>query len=413
MPHDDPVRVVRAVRSTKALAPWLDGQATGTLMVAFSGGRDSTALLHALRHVEGAVAIHIDHGLQPRSACWARHCAQVAAEFNVAFETRRVSVAGYGNREHAARRARYAVWQELLGIGDLLALAHHADDQVETRLWQLLTGREPGGMPAERRLGAAGLVRPLLSIRRAAINRYAEHFGLRWIDDPSNAEGSLDRNYIRARIVPVIEERFPDALQRLARPRPKATSPAPLRLREASAGTIRRWLHAGGLPVARAAVAEIERQTSAAPDRTPRIEVAPGIRAWRYSGHWHLVREAVLRPAVELGAGCTLQTPAGTLSWRRGAHGLPLGLALTARRRVGGERIRSAGRGVTKSVKALFREARVPPWRRADWPLLYGDDGGLAAVAGLAVSTDVAVDGGWWPDWAPVPDFVAAQESVH
>ena len=110
MPHDDPVRVARAVRSTRALAPWLDGHATGTLMVAFSGGRDSTVLLHALRAVEGAVAIHVDHGLHPRSACWARHCAQVAAELDVAFETRRVCVAGHGNREHAARRARYAAW---------------------------------------------------------------------------------------------------------------------------------------------------------------------------------------------------------------------------------------------------------------------------------------------------------------
>ena len=385
-------------------------------MVAFSGGRDSTVLLHALRAVEGAVAIHVDHGLHPRSACWARHCAQVAAELDVAFETRRVCVAGHGNREHAARRARYAVWQELLGVGDLLALAHHADDQVETRLWQLLTGREPGGMPAERRLGAAGLVRPLLSIRRATINRYAEHFGLRWIDDPSNADLSLARNYIRGRIVPAIEERFPDALQRLARPRLTPTSPAPLPLPQASAATIRRWLHSGGLPVAHATVAEIERQTSAAPDRTPCIEVAPGVRAWRYTGHWHLVRETVPRPPVELSAGCTLQTPTGTLTWRRSARGLPLGLALTARSRVGGETIRGAGRGVTKSVKALFREARVPPWRRADWPLLYddgdGDGGGLAAVAGLAVSTDAAVDGGWWPDWAPVSDFVAVQESV-
>lgn len=413
MPHDDAVRVARAVRSTNALVPWLDGHATGTLRVAFSGGRDSTVLLHALRAVGGAVAIHVDHGLHPRSACWARHCAQVAAEFNVAFETRRVSVAGQGNREHAARRARYSVWQELLGVGDLLALAHHADDQVETRLWQLLTGREPGGMPTERQLGAARLVRPLLSIRRAAINRYAEHFGLRWIDDPSNADLRLDRNYIRSRIVPVIEDRFPDALQRLAGPRPTATSPAPLPLHQASPATIRRWLHSGGLPVAHATVAEIERQTSAAPDRMPCIEVAPGVRAWRYSGHWHLVRETVLRPAAELSAGCTLQTPVGTLSWRRSARGLPLGLALTARRRVGGERIRGAGRGITKSVKALFREARVAPWRRADWPLLYGADGGLAAVAGLAVSTDAVVDGGWWPDWTPVSDFVAAQESVH
>ena len=184
---------------------------------------------------------------------------------------------GKGNREHAARRARYSVWQELLGVGDLLALAHHADDQVETRLWQLLTGREPGGMPTERQLGAARLVRPLLSIRRAAINRYAEHFGLRWIDDPSNADLRLDRNYIRSRIVPVIEDRFPDALQRLAGPRPTATSPAPLPLHQASPATIRRWLHSGGLPVAHATVAEIERQTSAAPDRMPCIEVAPGV----------------------------------------------------------------------------------------------------------------------------------------
>ena len=374
------------------------------LWVAFSGGRDSTVLLHALRDVPGVAATHIDHGLNADSAAWAWHCARVAADLGVGFEARRVCVAADGNREQAARRARYAAWRELLRPGDLLALAHHADDQAETRLWQLLTGREPGGMPVERRLGGGLLVRPMLGIRRAAITAYAEHHGLRWIEDPSNEDLGLDRNYIRAHILPRIEERFPNAVKRLARPRP-AAAPVPLAASAVSTTTIEDWLRAAGLPVARAAVAQIRRQTSACRDRVPQVTVAPGIRAWRHADHWHLVRESAPLAAQPVAVGVCARIGSGALGWRRGGRGLPAGMRVTVRPRAGGERLRVDGRNLTKSVKALLHDAGVPPWRRPGWPLLFADDGTLVALPGLAVAEGAAVADGWQPQWTPFEDF--------
>ena len=89
------------------------------------------------------------------------------------------------------------------------------------------------------------------------------------------------------------------------------------------------------------------------------------------------------------------------MTWRPGPRGLPADLALSARFRGGGERLRADGRNVTKTVKALFQEAHVPPWHRPGWPLLYVDDR-LVAVPGLAIDIDVAVDDGLEPRWSPV-----------
>lgn len=404
MPAEAASNVARTIADTGAFAPWFDGQATGALWVAFSGGRDSTVLLHALRHVPGVAATHIDHGLNDDSAAWARHCARVAADLGVGFEARRVCVATGGNREQAARRARYGAWGKLLRPGDVLALAHHADDQAETRLWQLLTGREPGGMPVERRLGGGRLVRPMLGIRRAAITACAEHYGLRWIEDPSNEDLSLDRNYIRAHILPRIEERFPNAVARLARPRPAAAA-VPLPASAISTTTIENWLRAAGLPVARAAVGEIQRQASACRDRVPQVTVAPGIRAWRHADHWHLVREPAPLAAQPATVGVCARIGSGALEWRRGGRGLPEGMRLTVRPRAGGERLRVDGRNLTKSVKALLHDAGVPPWRRPGWPLLFAEGGALVALPGLAVAEGAAVADGWQPRWTPGEDF--------
>ena len=404
MPADAVSGVARTVAANAALAPWFTGQPPGVLWVAFSGGRDSTVLLHVLRGVPGVAATHIDHGLDAASAAWAQHGARVAADLGVRFEARSVCVDASGNREQAARRARYAAWRELLRPGDLLALAHHADDQAETRIWQLLTGREPGGMPAERGLGSGSLVRPMLPVRRAAITAYAEHHGLRWIEDPSNADLGLDRNYIRARILPRIEEHFPGAVERLARPRPVGT-PVPLAASAVSTNMIADWLRAAGLPVARAAVAEILRQTSACRDRVPRVAVAPGIHALRHAGDWHLVRDRAPVTTQQATVGSCARIASGVLGWHRAGRGLPVGMHVTMRARSGGERLRVDGRNLTKSVKALLQDAGVPPWRRPGWPLLYADDGRLVALPGLAIAEGAAIANGWQPEWTPIEDF--------
>ena len=395
--------VERALPGSRITDAFLDGtRAGGRLWVGFSGGVDSTVLLHALRAVPGTVAIHINHGLNPAAPEWVRHCAAVAEEFGVGFESRSVRVGCRGNREQAARAARYAAFGELLAPGDVLALGHHADDQAETRVWQLLTGREPGGMPTERRLGAGWLVRPLMGVRREQILDYASRHDLRWIEDPANADLGFDRNAIRHGVLRRLEERHPGALDRLSAPRRAAVECLrPLSVDEASGWSIEAWLVAAGLPTPAKAVAEIRRQSGAAEDRNPRVRVAPGTWACRHGSAWHIVESDECAPNPDtLVAGDDIAMPHGMLRWQPAESGLPVGRALSIRRRRGGECVRPLGRGCTKTVKALFQEAHVPPWQRADWPLLYHGEQ-LVAVPGLALAAEAAVANGCEPLWTP------------
>ena len=397
-------RVERALAQTEMLAACLHGTDSGHLWVGFSGGVDSTVLLHALRSSPNTVAIHIDHGLDPAAPEWAGHCRAVAEEFGVAFESRSVRVDSHGNREDAARRARYRVWGELLAPGDVLALAHHADDQAETRVWQLLTGREPGGMPNARRLGAGCVVRPLLGVRRRDIVDYAERHELRWIDDPSNADLDLDRNLIRHRVMPRLEARHPGAVERLAARRTVPVARLrPLPLNETSEQGVLAWLLAAGLPTPSKAVAEIRRQSLARNDRMPRVGIVPGMQAWRYRSAWHLVADREVSSPVDsvvLRVGSDWRGNAGSLTWRRAEWGLEAGLGVSMGPRQGGERIRPRGRNRTKTVKALFQEARIPPWQRAGWPLLYAASD-LVAVPNLALAHGLATPHAWVPRWTP------------
>ena len=400
MVPDDSVE--RALAQSRILDAFLAGtRPAGLLWVAFSGGVDSTVLLHALRAVPGSVAIHINHGLDPAAPQWVRHCAVVAREFGVRFESQSVCVDAHGNREQAARAARYAVFRELLAPGDVIALGHHADDQAETRVWQLLTGREPGGMPTERRLGAGWLVRPLMGVKRNQILDYARRHGLRWIEDPANADLGFDRNRIRHGLLGRLEERHPGALERLSAPRPSAVeSLRPLPVEEATDPGIEAWLLAAGLPTPSKAIAEIRRQSRAAEDRNPRVAIASGTWACRYDRRWHLVADrdpAKPEPGAVV-VGDDLATPDGLLSWQPAASGLKAGRSLSIHRRRGGERIRPLGRDCTKTVKALFQEARIPPWQRANWPLLY-ERANLLAVPSLAVGVEAVVANGYEPVW--------------
>ena len=400
----------RAVAASPPLAPWFENRAPGVLWVAFSGGVDSTVLLHALRSLAGVAALHIDHGLHQDAERWVRHCANVAAAFGVPFHSQSVQLAQPGNLEAAARRARYQAWQRRLAPGDVLTLAHHADDQAETRLWQLLTGRHPGGMPAQRRLGCGRLARPLLSVRRRDIVRYAERSKLRWLDDPTNTNIDFDRNYIRHRLMPLVEQRFPAAVERLAAPRREVEAePLPLPTTDAiETANVEEWLLGAGLPLAKRAVAEIQRQNGAAADRNPCVSVAPGVAAWRFAQAWHLVHHQTIDCAQRLvKPGHEMTFAGGTLSWRRERLGLPQEAHLNIRWRCGGERIRPIGRQGTKTLKALLQEARIPPWRRDRWPLLYQAER-LVAVPGLASDAHAVVAEGWQANWTPPRDTLTA-----
>jgi tRNA(Ile)-lysidine synthase len=200
-----------------------------SLCVALSGGVDSTALLAALAALATKRpdsfqlrALHVDHGLRPSSKQWAAHCRALARKLHVQLKvlTTKVERPRGTSLEAAARNARYGLLAAALHPGEFLLTAHHSDDQLETVLLQLLRGSGlPGisAMPALAPFAHGFLARPLLSRSRAELETWVQEQGLTWIEDDTNADEALDRNYLRLRILPLIRDRWPGAATAVAR----------------------------------------------------------------------------------------------------------------------------------------------------------------------------------------------------
>ncbi|MCZ6855575.1 MAG: tRNA lysidine(34) synthetase TilS, partial [Gammaproteobacteria bacterium] len=182
------------------------------LLVGYSGGLDSTVLLHAVRSAwpeAELVALHVNHGLQPQSLDWEDHCVGVCQRLNVELITVQLSLEVEGNLEAAARTARYQFFSDQLNSNDILLLAHHRFDQAETILLRLVQGRGLIGMPEERSLGRGVVLRPFLDTPRGELEAYAQHHTLSWTEDPSNRDIGFDRNYLRQRVLPELRARWP------------------------------------------------------------------------------------------------------------------------------------------------------------------------------------------------------------
>lgn len=400
--------------------------AAGQWYVGFSGGVDSTVLLHLVLACRAAnpalppvAAIHVDHGLQAQSGQWRVHCEQRCADWGVPLVSRRVDAAAFGSGEAGARAARFSVFEQVLDEGDVLLLAHHLDDQVETFFLRLMRGAGVQGlaaMPARRALGSGELARPLLGVARAEIERYAGDHALECIEDPSNADTGFDRNYLRTQVLPLLAARWPGyreavtraaghmaAADRLLRdalgaPREVASTLGdpglPLdelfaRGGEGAALLLRNWLAGRGyLPPDRAPLREFLQQVAAAgPGARPRLQL-PDCVLERYRDAVYLVPPLPRAPeAVELRPGAVLELPGiGSLALEPvAANGLALAPGEAARVcwREGGERLRLAGRQHGTSLKQLLQERGVPPWWRDAVPLL-AVGGELVCVGDLA-----------------------------
>src|SRR5690606_18452433 len=132
-------------------------------------------------------------------------------------EVVRVEPSGRG-LEDAAREARHKIFRQYIKKGDLLLTAHHADDQTETLLLRLLRGAGPRGLAAmarQRLLGEGAIFRPLLEFSRAQLETYARAEQLHWIDDESNLDLHYDRNFLRHKIIPQLQQRWPQLPKRV------------------------------------------------------------------------------------------------------------------------------------------------------------------------------------------------------
>lgn len=403
------------------------------LCVAYSGGLDSTVLLHALAQarVFELRAAHVDHQLHPDSGDWRARCAASAAQLGVPFAAALIRVDSLQEGlEAGARRARYEALRAMLQPGEILLTAHHADDQLETMLLALLRGagvRGLSGVPADQPFGSGRLLRPLLDVTRMQLESWAREQGLDWIEDPSNANISLDRNFLRARVTPLLGERWPAAALTAARSAAhlqetdrvlRAAAEADLNAMRVGdcldtsgltaleparrRNVLRHWLSQRGarMPSSRKLTSIEHDMLEAAADRIPSVEWDDVVLR-RYRGLLHLERRPqrleverltwtsteTLQLPGDLGSLSLVRDPVGGISRQR------LGATLCVRFRVGGERIRLAHEAHRRSLKKMLQAAGVPPWRRSRLPLIYSEDR-LAAVGDLWVAEEFAARDG-------------------
>jgi tRNA(Ile)-lysidine synthase len=385
-----------------------------SLRVAFSGGRDSTVLLHALARqpLDHALdVVHVHHGLHPEADAQSRHCREVAQRLGLHCEEHRIEVppAPPEGMEASARRLRYEALMRGLPRDGCVLTAHHALDQAETFLLAALRGSGPSGlsgMPRVRPLGAGWLGRPLLGCSDAQVAAYATRHGLSWVEDPTNTDIRFDRNFLRREILPALSTRFPAELRLSAAADLQGAATRALNLlldrqlqdlggmdsdsrtlgvaalleqpAELHSWLLRRFVQRAGFP---------------APRRGPLLEF---LRQLRQGGdaaqpelHWarvslrchhrqiHIVESeptevradgplAIDWPAT----AAALDLPDGRRLTRDEleAAGVDPGQPVRIRFRSGGERVSTpSGR---RSLKKMMQERGVPRWRRARLPLV-------------------------------------------
>lgn len=458
-PKADPVerRLLDALRA--AVAEHLAAQPTDEtsgrrqrrqrpLLVAYSGGRDSSALLDAACRLRRSRtqgfdelhAVHVHHGLLAEADQWLQFCEDACARLQVPLQVRRVYVVARGRGvEDAARSARYAALAEVAREHDAAAVltAHHLDDRVETFLINWMRGAGLDGLTgfAARRAvadGGAALLRPWLGIARTDIEHYVAQRGIAYVDDPSNDDTKLLRNALRARALPALRTARPgflrgaarsiellaesaEALHELAAADLAAcTEGAPagmLRLDRLSAlqpgrraVAVRAWLAAQDIEMpSRARLAQVLEQALGSRADT-RMKVRLGAHEVRRHRGLLLLREA--RPerhgeaTIRWRGETEIAVPAwgGVLrfeptegegfdaDWLRAE---PLHL----RGRGGGERFKPHPLRPSKTLKRLFQDAGIAEFERGALPLVWRDDR-LIFVAGLGADARLLDAGG-------------------
>ena len=419
-------------------------------VVAFSGGADSLALLHAFTRARECIsdlplrAVHVDHHLHPDSTRWARQCTEICRRLSVDLTV--LDVEPKGNRvgyvsEGLARDARYAAFERNLSPRDVLCTAHSQDDHVETMLLNLLRGagtRGLAGIPARRCLGVGIVARPVRGVSRTALHGYARATGLPLIRDPANEDNRFSRVLLRRKVIPVLERRWPGMRATVARAGERAHESAELldalaALDLESAGGIRgttldievlgaleparrrnaigAWLAARGiaLPGARRIEQIAREMVGAKSDAVPCVRLG-GIEVRRFRRRLHLVprTHSVAGPVVRpwrIPESLTLDH--GRLTWEACAGG---GLdnsvrdtEITVQVRGDDAKLTNSSHPRGSSLKKRFQSLGIPPWERGRIPLVYAGDV-LAAIGSDWINPRLAASSGtrgWRVVWTP------------
>ncbi len=442
-------------RIVEVLTTWLEnlpfsGQ---TLIVAFSGGRDSHVLLHALAQIQTQFnfnfnfnlnAIHVNHGLQPNAPKWASHCVELCEQYRIPFDVieLKLTIPPGESLEDIARQARYEAVAQKIHANHILLTAHTQDDQAETFLLQSIRGAGPkglAGVAAWKKLGQGKLARPLLTVSRQSIALYAKKHKLQWIDDTSNSDLRFRRNFLRHEVLPVLDSLHPNVARCLARSAthcqqtqdlldtylaqeldiirgeaPNTLKIGPLAMLSPikQQQIIRYWLGTLGFPLPSSKKLKelLLQMLTAKIDATPCVTWA-NVQVRRFQG---IISVSNLQPLLintikeinihwPLHMHSSLTLPDGSV-WRailnkgKGIATQRLTKELSVRFRQGGERCQLAGKKHSQSLKKLFQSYGIPSWQRALLPLFYHDEklisvGNLFICEGYQVQS--AEEEGW------------------
>jgi tRNA(Ile)-lysidine synthase len=409
------------------------------VLVAFSGGMDSSVLAHGLVRQRGKFSalrlVHVDHGLQPTSADWSNHCSRQARKWQVPLILLKADIRRTRGEslEAAARDARYSLIAEVLDPGEVLVTAQHRDDQVETLLLQLFRGAGVAGlasMPRTAGFARGRIVRPLLDLSRAVLESYAKSEKLAWVEDPTNATSRFGRNFLRHEIMPSLRRRWngiDQAIARSARHMGEAAklldSIARRDLARAADGdglnvavvktlpparrrnALRAFVARAGLELpSTAKMMEIAGSLLAArPDAQPEVQWYGGVmrrRAGRLELHvisenglelkletalksWHWKQERVFIANDAGDSLALIDDTSGPIDLDK----LPSTIEVRPRR--GGEKLRVGPQARTQSLKKLLQGARMSVERRARLPLLFA---GVGPKASLIAAGDRWID---------------------
>jgi tRNA(Ile)-lysidine synthase len=401
------------------------------IVIGYSGGIDSHVLLHLCAfqpEIKNKVtAVYIHHGLQQAAGDWGEHCRQQCLILGVDFKMIRVNAEAMpgDSPEAAARNARYSALQGLLEPGDVLLLAQHREDQMETVLLQLFRGSGVQGlaaMPVCAVFGRGLMLRPLLDVAKKEIQQYAARHELHWVDDPSNQSCDFDRNYLRNQVVPLLKQRWPSldmtvarsarhcgdaarllgdwagqALEAIVDPRDRSLSISAWSQFNSHQGNwlLRQWLRMLGLrPPSQAILKSLVEQLIHAKDTADPQIFTQGYYIRKYRRKLFCISEAYFCKELDVRQwdrrDVVFEMMNGyKLTRIESSAGIDKRLwdarVVTVGNRVGGEKIKIPGRAGHHCLKKLYQEAGIPPWDRDLRPLVYLN-GRLAAVAGLWVA---------------------------
>lgn len=415
-----------------------------TIEAGLSGGLDSVVLLHLLTRLRQSLpfeltAVHVHHGISPHADEWVRFCRRYCEHLGINLRIRRVEVNPKGlGWEAAARKERYRIFSD--GTAEILALAHHLDDQIETFMLAALRGgglKSLAAMPKWRSLNErTRLWRPLLQIEHRVLTAYAAQHGLTFVEDESNQNTKFRRNWLRREILPQLRGHVPhlsqhisagiDALQQDLALLDEITADDYQTVCPNGYFLIDRWLKLSSLRQKR--VLRCFFRQHQIPVTGPRALSDLGrVLSTAGKGSWHLGRHTLTayrnrlfiheRDIEKKLPWCNGQSIHGRLKDILTRHGFvlrphPYGLPLSVLDQEGAIRTAAAGDAISlpfgqKPVKKLLQDYHVLPPVRKFWPVIVNADDVCLAVTNLRANQDFLKPSGFLPVSVKFNSFIA------